>query len=355
MPAASLFYARVFALVVAAALGYALLLLFQPFIGAISWAAFLAFLLHPLNLRIRRRLNGRGRAAGLLTVLTPIVILLPLAALSFDFVTQISSLVANLQQSARHLDIKTLSDLHRFALFAHTDAWLQAHTGVSAAQMQSWLVSGAQQVLQRSASIGGALFVGALGTAVEFTLMLFVLFYFLCDGDSMCARVIRLIPLDELRKARLERQISEVTRAIVFGTVMNSAIQGALLGIGWAIAGLPAPVVFGVLVGLITMLPIGGSIYVWAPALAWLLYERRWGMAIFLLAWGVLLGALDNVVRPWLISGRARISGLAVFLGVLGGVSAFGPIGLIGGPVLLSLAVALIEFAEEPQTAPQRG
>ncbi len=354
MPAASLFYQRVFALAVAAALGYALILLLLPFLNAISWAAFLAFLLHPLNLRLRRRLRGRGLAAGLLTVLTPIVILLPLAAVSFDFVTQISALIANLQHGAQTLDIKTLGDLDRFPLFAHVDTWLRDHTGVSAGQLQAWLVTAAQQLLQRSARLGGAVFVGALGTAVEFALMLFVLFYFLCDGDSMCTRVIRLIPLDEQRKARLVRQLAEVARAIVFGTVMNSVVQGVLLGIGWAIAGLPAPVVFGVLVALITMLPIGGSVYVWLPALGWLIYQRHWGLAIFLLAWGLMLGGLDNVLRPWLISGRARISGLAVFIGVLGGVSAFGPIGVIAGPVLLSLAVALIEFAEETDSAPQR-
>jgi predicted PurR-regulated permease PerM len=351
MAPASSFYPRVFALLVAIGLGYALILIFVPFMAPISWAAFLAFLLQPVNVRLRARLGQPGRAAGLLTALTPLVIILPLAALAFEFFTQISALVVNVQQQARSLDIKTLSDLQHFPLFARADAWLHAHTGVSAAQIQSWILSGTQQALQRAASLGGAVFVGALGTAIDFMIMLFVLFYFLCDGDSMCTRAIRLIPLDELRKARLVRQLSEVTRAIVFGTVMNSAVQGVLLGIGFAIAGLPAPVVFGVLVALITMLPVGGSMFVWIPALGWLIYQRHWGLAAFLLAWGLVLGALDNVLRPWLISGRARISGLAVFLGVLGGVSAFGAIGLIMGPVLLSLAIALMEFAEESRAA----
>jgi predicted PurR-regulated permease PerM len=353
MAAASSFYPRVFALVVAAGLSYALVLIFFPFLAPITWAAFLAFLLQPLNVRLRARMGGRTRAAGLLTVLTPIVLVLPLAALSFEFVVQISALVANLQHQAQHLDIKTFADLEHFPLFTRIDAWLNARFGVSAAQVQSGILAGTQQVLQRAASWGGALFVGALGTVVAFTIMLFVLFYFLSDGDAMCERVIRLIPLDELRKQRLVHQLSAVTRAIVFGTVMNSVVQGVLLGVGWAIAGLPAPVVFGVLVALITMLPVGGSMFAWIPALGWLIFQRHFGLAAFMLAWGLVLGALDNVLRPWLISGRARISGLAVFLGVLGGVSAFGAIGLIAGPVLLSLAVALIEFAEESRSAPK--
>src|SRR5208337_5133553 len=114
MPAASTFYPRVFALAVAAVLGYALVLILLPFLSALNWAAFLAFLLYPLNLNLRRRMHGRVRAAGLLTVLTPIVILLPLISLSVAFVAQISSLVQVLQEKVQQLDIKTLSDLKHF-------------------------------------------------------------------------------------------------------------------------------------------------------------------------------------------------------------------------------------------------
>jgi len=125
-----------------------------------------------------------------------------------------------------------------------------------------------------------------------------------------------------------------------------------MVGVGFTIAGLPSPVVFAVLATLLSMLPVGGAAIVWAPAVIWLFFDGRWGFAIFLLAWGLLLSGLDNVLRPLLISGRARISALAVFIGVLGGIPAFGPIGLIAGPVVLSLALALIEFAEESRTEP---
>jgi predicted PurR-regulated permease PerM len=106
-----------------------------------------------------------------------------------------------------------------------------------------------------------------------------------------------------------------------------------------------------VLAALMAMLPVGGTALVWGPAAIWLFVDGRWGFGIFMLAWGFLLSGLDNVLRPLLISGRARISALAVFIGVLGGIPAFGPIGIIAGPVVLSLALALIEFIEE--TRPQ--
>jgi predicted PurR-regulated permease PerM len=354
MPATSSFYPRIFALVVAAVLGYALILIFAPFIGPMAWAAFLAFLLYPLNLRLRRRVAGKGFAAGVLTLLAPIIILLPLSALSIDFVAQISALMQKLQKSAAELDIKSLSDLQQFPWIARINVWLEAHAGISAEQVQSWLVSGTREVLTHAASMGGGFFLGALGSLLGFAIMLFLLFFFLRDGDALLTRARRLIPLDEERKERLFRQLSGVTRAIVVGTSVTALLQGVLVGIGFTIARLPSPVVFGVLAALLSMLPVGGAAFVWGPAAIWLFIDGRWGFGIFMLGWGFLLSGLDNVLRPILISGRASISALAVFIGVLGGIPAFGAIGIIAGPVVLSLALALIEFAEEGRSPASR-
>ncbi len=347
MTATSTFYPRVFALVVAATLSYALVLIFRPFLGAMTWAAFLAFVLFPLNVRWRRRLRSAGTAAGILTVLAPVTILLPLSALSVDFFTQISTLLRTLQRAAAQWDIKTFADLRQFPWIARANDWLAAHAGISAVEVQSWLVSGTQNVLQRAAGVSESVFLGALDSLFKFAIMLFLLYFFLRDGDALMVRARRLIPLDDLRKERLFRQLSAVARAIVFGTSMTALLQGVLIGFGFAIAGLPSPVVFGVLAALLSLLPIGGSAFVWVPAALWLFFDDRWGFGIFMLAWGIMLGGLDNVLRPLLISGRAEISPLAVFVGVLGGIPAFGAIGIIAGPVVLSLVLALLEFAEE--------
>jgi predicted PurR-regulated permease PerM len=270
-----------------------------------------------------------------------------LSALSVEFVAQISALLQKLQKSAAQWDIKTVSDLQQFPLIARANDWLEAHAGISATQLQEWLVTGTQHVLQRAASFSGSFFLGALDSLMNFAIMLFLLFFFLRDGDTMIARARSLIPLDEARTERLFQQLSAVTRAIMFGTSMTALAQGLLIGVGFAIASLPSPVVFGVLAALLSLLPIGGAAFVWAPAVVWLFFDGRWGFAIFMLAWGLMLGALDNVLRPLLISGRAKISALAVFVGVLGGIPAFGAIGVIAGPVVLCLVLALTEFAEE--------
>jgi len=153
MRSTSTFYQRVFALTAAAALGYALYLIFRPFFGAIAWAAFLALLLYPLNVRWRRRLRGKGAAAGLLTILAPIVILLPLGALSIEFVAQISALLQKLKLATAQWNVTAFADLRRFPWIARADDWLLTHAGISAAQMQTWLISGTENVLQRAAGL----------------------------------------------------------------------------------------------------------------------------------------------------------------------------------------------------------
>src|SRR6202041_2106870 len=104
----------------------------------------------------------------------------------------------------------------------------------------------------------------------------------------LLARARPLIPLNEERKERLFRQLSGVTLAIVIGTSVTALLQGLLIGIGFAIASLPSPVVFGVLAALLSMLPVGGSAFVWGPAALWLFFDGRWGYGIFMLVWGLL-------------------------------------------------------------------
>src|SRR5260221_5698969 len=298
MPATSTFYPRVFALVVAVVLGYALVLIFTPFFGSMTWVAFLAFLLFPLNVRLRRHLRGKGLAAGVLTLLAPVTILLPLSALSIEFVTQISGLLQELQKAAKQWDIKTFADLRQFPWIAHANDWLQAHAGISAAQVQSWLVSGTQQVLQRAAGFGGSFFLGALDSLLGFAIMLFLLFFFLRDGDLMMVRARGLIPLDDDRKDRLFDQLGNVTRAIMFGTGVTALAQGFLVGVGFAIAGLPSPVVFGVLAALLSLLPIGGAALVWVAAGLSVFLGPALGDGLFLFRWGAIFRRLGKRPSP---------------------------------------------------------
>ena len=142
--------------------------------------------------------------------------------------------------------------------------------------------------------------------------------------------------------------MSSVTRAVVRGTVLTAMIQGLLLGIGFAVVGLPAPVVFGVVGAVLSVVPFGGTALVWVPAVVVLHGPGRpTCRPACLLAFGVVVSSVDNFLKPMLISGRSPLPTLAVFIGVLGGLAAFGLIGLFLGPVVIALVLALIEFAKE--------
>ncbi len=194
----------------------------------------------------------------------------------------------------------------------------------------------------------GAFFVGVLGVVVEVGLTLFLLFFFLRDGGEAMARGLRLIPMSPDRKADLVGHISAVTRAVALGTLLTALVQGTLVGLSFAFTGLSSPVVFGVLASLAALVPLVGSSLVWVPAAIMLVAQGRMGAASFLVFWGmVVVSLVDNIVRPWVVSGRARISTLPVLLGLMGGLATFGAIGIVLGPVVIALALSLLRFLEE--------
>jgi predicted PurR-regulated permease PerM len=135
---------------------------------------------------------------------------------------------------------------------------------------------------------------------------------------------------------------------VVFGSLLTALVQGALVGIGFALVGLPSPLVFGAVAAVTSLIPYIGTALIWVPAAGVLFLQGRWVAALFLIAWSVVVvSSADNVIRPLFISGRAQISTLPVFLGLIGGLSAFGAIGLVVGPVLVALTLTLLRFADE--------
>ncbi len=340
------FYARTFSLVVTAALGIAFYRIIEPFLGPIAWAIFLAFLVHPLHVRLTRKLRGRTPlSAFVLTLLVLVVFLGPLTALSAAFAAQVGQLVQYAQTTVADQAKGNVLDFANVPWVQQGLAWLNSTFDINTAQVRGWVSQGTEQVLQWLASMGGRVFVGAVGTVVGFVLMVFMLFFFIRDGDSMLQTARDLIPMPRAYKARLFDHLSAVTRAMVYGTGLTALIQGTLVGIAFLIADLPSPLVFGVIAALTSLLPFGGTALVWGPAVIVLAAQGQWGWAIFMLIWGtVLVSLVDNVVRPWLVSGRADVGTLTVFIGVLGGLAAFGAIGLFLGPVILALIIALIRF-----------
>jgi predicted PurR-regulated permease PerM len=205
---------------------------------------------------------------------------------------------------------------------------------------------GAQEALKSAASVGGSVALGVFGTLIGFVMMLFLLFFFLQDGRAMLASLTHLIPIEPTRRGQLLKYLADVIRAVVFGSTATALIQGIFVGVGFAIAGLPSPVVFGVVATIAAFLPAGAAA-VLVPAVIYLAVAGRWGAATFMAIWTAAMWVVENVLRPLLTAQRAEVSTLAIFVGAIGGAATFGILGLVIGPVLLSFTVALLRFAEE--------
>ena len=340
-------YARGFLLLAVAALGFALFRMLAPLAGPIAWALTLAFLLAPLQRSLVRRFGGRnGAAAGLITLLTPIVLLLPLTSLGVMFVRQVNALVERLRNLPPLLQNSPLEQLEQLPMIGTGVHWLRENLAIGSDELMASAAEAAQSALKGLASAGGGVVLGAVGTVFGFFVMLFILFFLLRDGRRLSVAAIRLIPIEPARRDEILALIGNTTRAVVYGTGLTALAQGALVGVGFAIAGLPSSVVFGVLAAICALLPAGGAALVWAPGAIWLFVTGEWGWGSFMLVWGVIVSVSDNLIRPIAIRTHAEVSTLAVFVGVVGGVAAFGTIGVILGPVLLTLVVSLLGYID---------
>jgi predicted PurR-regulated permease PerM len=349
------FYTKAFFVTLAAAILYGMVLVLKPFVGSMAWAIFLAFLLAPLHRWFTRKLKGRdGWAAGILTALTPFALLTPLTLLALAFVNQARALIAYIQQSNFRLDGSTLANLEQYPVIGPLARWAREQLLVSGADFQEWLSTAAQTVLRNIASLSGGVVLTALDGLIGFFFMLFLLFFFLRDGRSMFDRGQRLIPVPEEHRDQLFNHLGSVARGVFYGIGLTALVQGLLVGIGFAIAGLPSPVVFGVLATILALLPAGGAAIVWIPAMLYLGASGRWGMAIFMLVWGVIVSTSDNIMRPYFVSRYAPVSAFMVFVGVVGGIAAFGAIGVVVGPVFLALVAAILEYFDEKVIAPNK-
>ena len=342
------FYQRLLGTALLVIIAFLVFKLIEPFLGPIAWALFIGFLLQDQQQRLTKWMRGRASiSAFTLTILVLVLFLGPLTALAIAFTGQATELAGRLQAWLAERQGTTIRNLDQIPGVGPVLDWLNQNLEITSTQVQAWLIEGGQTLFQELASYGGVAFLGAIGTVLSFTVMLFILFFIIRDGRAIARLGSALVPLPPDRREALADRLSSVTRAVVRGTVLTSIIQGLLLGIGFALAGMPAPVVFGVLAAVLSVVPFGGTALVWGPALIAVLIQGNYGQAVGILVVGVFVSSVDNFIKPMLISGRSPLPTLAVFIGVLGGLAAFGLIGLFVGPIVIALVLALIEFARE--------
>lgn len=317
---------------------------FQPFLGPIVWAIVLALLLHPWYERAVRMVRSPAAAATLICVLVTLMLGVPLF-----------SLIASLPGEIKLVYAKVNNALHPGEKGGGVDprvekAWNR--TVELAARAGYDLPTVVSDRLRRAAAQLVALTPRLIGEAVEylldFSLILVALFFFLRDGEQLTHWLHGLVPLDDERTQELFSKIQDVVRATVFGGVAVALAQGLLGGILFLALGVPAALIWGVLMGTLSLIPPLGAWLIWVPAGAILLWQGSIAKGIILLAGGALVvSTVDNILRPLIIGQRTRLPTLLIFFSLLGGIQFFGAIGLIIGPVLVSLLIGILEFTRE--------
>jgi predicted PurR-regulated permease PerM len=185
---------------------------------------------------------------------------------------------------------------------------------------------------------------GSLVQAITFFLTFYLLFYFLRDRETVCMSLRSLSPLREDETVALFVKIRDTIYATVYGTIAVASVQGFLSGLMFWWLGLTAPLLWGLVMALLSVVPVAGSFVVWIPAAIYLALDGSWGKAAILTLWGaIVVSTIDNILHPILVGNRLKIHTVLVFVSVVGGLIVFGAIGLILGPVVLTITLALIE------------
>ena len=182
----------------------------------------------------------------------------------------------------------------------------------------------------------------------------FILFFFFRDGMSMLRRTTVLLPLRSDQTRRLFARVRETLNATVYGTLTMAGLQGALTGVGFWVLGISSPALWAVVTGLCALLPVIGTSIVLLPAVSMLVFSGHWIKGLILLAWGLaIVHPVDNLLRPQLIGSRTALSTLYVFFALLGGLKAFGALGVFVGPIVLAITLALFKFIREEKAGGQ--
>lgn len=323
-----LFYAIV------ALLAYLAFRIFEPFLAPLAWAAVLAVVTYPVHRLIARRFK-RNVAALISTVWVTALLIVPTVLVLTSFVKEAVQAVDSIRLG---VELGHYAWANRF--------WEQLQD-----RFPQFVPSDLGTELHNYAEQGAAIAAGRVGEILRHTAELlldlvftiFSMFYFFRDGETLVERLRNSLPFEQPQRL----MVVENTRSLIFATVMSSlvaaALHGVIGGLAFALTGIKTPVFWGVLMGFFSLIPVFGTALVWVPlALSLILGGHLWAGIVLVGACSIVLGTVDNFVRPLLISGRAGMNTLLIFIGVIGGIDVFGLLGVVLGPIILATAGTLL-------------
>jgi predicted PurR-regulated permease PerM len=320
--------------------GYLTYLVLRPFLTPLIWAAVFAMLFYGLQTRYAPTI-GRNKMAVAITLLTATLIVAPAVVLA-------SVLAQEIPQAINEVQLAT-SEPHRLERF--WDA-IRTYSPIELPEDASELGrEGMRRAVAFLAPHAGALMADIVAFIGSLIAMLFALFFMLRDGETFARHVRDLLPLPVRIRERLMSDTRDLVVASVGAGIIVALAQGVIGGVAFWLLGIQAPVFWGLVIAFASLLPIFGAALVWAPAAIWLALSGHIVQAFILVGVGVLaISMADNVLRPLLLAGRTAVSGFIVFFGLLGGMAAFGFVGLVLGPIVLVTTGSLLRVLTKGTT-----
>lgn len=316
---------------------YLCYLIAAPFISSLLWALALAVLGAPAFRRIRSRIGSKGMAAAVVTLAIVLIVVVPLTLVGRQSVIEVWKNFEYVQGLIQSGDWRNSFTRHEST--ALILSWLEE---------QFSLQGGMQQLASATPRFMSDLLSGSLWALAQMLLTFFVLFFFLRDSDEMLAGVRGLLPLSNSEIDKVFKRIDDTVYATVFGEVLISLITGALGALIFYLLGFQAPLMWGFIMAVFAFLPAIGTWLVWLPASVYLFIDDRWVAGVVLIAWGVVvLNVFTTLLYPKVVGERLRLNTLAVFIAIIGGLAAFGLVGIVVGPLVLSLTIAMFEIWKE--------
>lgn len=312
-------------------------LMVRPFLGVIAWATVLVIVFYPVHRRILQRVGSPALTALISCALVILIILVPLAAITLAVVNELSGAVQNIQGGLNYI-------LHpQSRVSGPLLNWLSKYVDVSKLQTDEYLLN---QLRGMGGAIAGqtlGFLGGVVSVIVQIFFVIFTMFYLFKDGERIRQVVRDALPLETEQAESVLKRTREVIDASVYGVFSIAIIQGTLGGLAFWVLGLPSAIIWGVAMTFLSMIPMLGAFIVWLPAALYLAITGHWFKALLLVLWGTLvIGMIDNFLRPKLVGTRTRLHELLIFFAVLGGLSVFGVLGVVLGPVVVALALALV-------------
>lgn len=312
----------------------------------VFWAVVLAVLFQPLNRRVLALVKGRASIAALITtLLIVLIIIVPFGLLATAVTQQALSLYR--QIAAGEINLQAPIDFIEQTL-PMLDEFLSAY-GMSTENIRTGIEEAAMNASQFVATEALAFGRNALTFTLLFFVMLYVLFFFIRDWQHLLDTVVRALPLGDDRERRLMDKVAEVSRATIKGTLVVAVVQGLLGGITFALVGIEASILWGVAMGLLSLIPAVGPPIVWIPAAIILIATGSlWRGLIIILVGTFVIGLVDNFLRPILVGRDTRIPDYLVLISTLGGITVFGIAGVVAGPLVAGLFLVVWDmFAQE--------